>query len=356
MPRDSPKQNIGSEQMPDYRPTNAASSGVKLDKKTLKTIAQRSDRPGLIYLAKWITLLILSGVLVMSVIGSIWMWPAMLLHGVLLCVPAYSVSHETAHGTAFRTRWLNEAVLWVSSLIYMEEPLHRRYTHTNHHTFTWHAGKDSQMPFDTPMGLGGWFTEVSGLGLARFHMLVFVQLATRRYTDTMRMVTPEGEFDKMTRNARIMLAIYAAIAAAPFFGVWWPVWLLVIPRLLGAPVMLLFTLIQHVELQENSPSILESTRSFATGPIASFLYMNMNNHVEHHLYPQVPFFALPDLATAVKDQVPEPDPGFFKTNWEVLQVVTRRSLGLSTKAPSIRQAPHMITEGGPIERVAQRTM
>ncbi|MEO0720369.1 MAG: hypothetical protein AAFZ06_16045, partial [Pseudomonadota bacterium] len=73
------------------------------------------------------------------------------------------------------------------------------------------------------------------------------------------------------------------------------------------------------------------------------------------------------------DPVPAPDPspprrdlegrrtapadtGFFKTNWEVLQIVTRRSLGLSTKAPSIRQAPHMITEGGPIERVAQRTM
>ncbi|MEL7398437.1 MAG: hypothetical protein AAFN44_18910, partial [Pseudomonadota bacterium] len=76
----------------------------------------------------------------------------------------------------------------------------------------------------------------------------------------------------------------------------------------------------------------------------------------HHLYPQVPFYALPDLAEAVKDQVPEPDPGFFKTNWEVLCVVMRRSFGLQTKAATIRQAPHMITDGGPIERVAQRTM
>ena len=54
---------------------------------------------------------------------------------------------KTAHGTAFRSTWLNETVLWISSLIYMEEPLHRRYTHANHHTFTWHVGKDSQMPF-----------------------------------------------------------------------------------------------------------------------------------------------------------------------------------------------------------------
>ncbi|MDB4841445.1 fatty acid desaturase [Planktomarina sp.] len=342
--------------MPDYVPTNAASSGVKLDKKTLKSIAARSDRPGLIYLTLWLGSLCMTGALVYLTLGTFWMWSAMFVHGIFLCVPTYSMSHETAHGTAFRTRWLNETVLWMSSLIYMEEPLHRRYTHTSHHTFTWWAEKDAQFPFDTPMGLKGWITEITGFGILRFHVHVFWQLATKQYTDMMRSCTPEPEFPRMTRNARIMLAIYAAIAAAPFLGIWWPVWLIVLPRILGAPVMLLFTLIQHVELQENSPSILESTRSFRTNLLAKFLYMNMNNHVEHHLYPNVPFHALPDLAEAVKDQVPEPDPGFFRSNWEVLVVTTRRSLGLSTKAPSIRQATHMITEGGPIQKFAERNM
>ncbi len=120
--------------------------------------------------------------------------------------------------------------------------------------------------------------------------------------------------------------------------------------------MLLFTLIQHVELQENSPSILESTRSFTTSWLGRFLYMNMNNHIEHHLYPQVPFYGLPQLADAVRNQVPEPDHGFLSTNWQVLMVVFRRSFGMSTKAPSLRQAPHMISDGGPVEKVAQRTM
>jgi len=342
--------------MPDYVPTNAASSGVKLDKKTLKSIAARSDRPGLIYLTLWLGSLCMTGALVYLTLGTFWMWSAMFVHGIFLCVPTYSMSHETAHGTAFRTRWLNETVLWMSSLIYMEEPLHRRYTHTSHHTFTWWAEKDAQFPFDTPMGLKGWITEITGFGILRFHGHVFWQLATKQYTDMLRSCTPEPEFPRMTRNARIMLAIYAAIAAAPFLGIWWPVWLIVLPRILGAPVMLLFTLIQHVELQENSPSILESTRSFRTNFLAKFLYMNMNNHVEHHLYPNVPFHALPDLAEAVKEQVPEPDPGFFRSNWEVLVVTTRRSLGLSTKAPSIRQATHMITEGGPIQKFAERNM
>ena len=160
----------------------------------------------------------------------------------------------------------------------------------------------------------------------------------------------------MTRNAWVFIAVYAAIGVAIALGVHWLAWFLVLPRLLGAPVMLLFTLIQHVEMAENAPSIVQSTRSFTTGWLGRFLYMNMNNHVEHHLYPQVPFFALPALREAVASQVPAPDPGFFRTNREVFTVVVRRTLGLSTRAATIRQAPHMVTAGGARRRIAHRTM
>ncbi len=336
-------------------PTNAASSGVRLDRRELKTIARRSDRPGLVYLAQWAAGLAITGAGVWAALGTLWVWPAMFVHGVLLTLPAYAFSHETAHGTAFRTRRLNEAVFWLSSFIFMEEPLHRRYTHTNHHTFTWHVGKDSQMPFDTPMAFGGWLAEASGLALLRFHLRTLIQLAVGHYTDIVKGVTPPGELPKMTRSARIFLVLYAGLGGLIVAGVAWPLWFLVLPRLLGGPVMMLFTLIQHVEMQEDSPSILESTRSFRTDRLGRFLYMNMNHHIEHHLYPQVPFYALPDLSRAIAGQLPDPDPGFFRTNWEVLFVVLRRSLGRNTRAPSIRQAPHMITEGG-YARVARRTM
>ena len=162
-------------------PTNAASSGVTLDRKTLKSIARRADRPGLVYLAQCGFGLLTTGALVWLSFGTVWLWPAMFVHGVLLTVPAYAMSHETAHGTAFRSRRLNETVLWLTSLVYMEEPLHRRYTHTNHHSFTWYVGKDSQMPFDTPMALGGWLAEVSGFVLLCYHATVMLRLAAGRY-------------------------------------------------------------------------------------------------------------------------------------------------------------------------------
>ena len=336
--------------------TNAASSGVTLDRNTLKALCRRTDLPGLIYLGKWAMALGISGCGVYLALETLWVWPAMLIYGTVLSVPVYAMSHETAHGTAFRTRWLNETVMWICALLYLEEPLHRRYTHTNHHTYTWHVGKDSQMPFDTPMTLPVWIMEISGFSLTRFHIHRLIQLATGHYPETLRSVVPENEFPRLRWNARCFLGIYISVGAAISFGETWLWWFLVLPVLLGRPVVLLMTLIQHVEMAENSPSILNSTRSCKSSPIASFLYLNMENHVEHHLYPQVPFFALPALHRELKDQLPAPDPGFWRTNIEVLSVVMRRSLGRGTKARTIRQAPHMITSGGSAPKLSERSM
>jgi fatty acid desaturase len=117
-----------------FAATNAASSGVNLDRKTVKALCRRSDRPGLIYVLKWVISLLVSGCLIYLAQDSLWVWPAMFIYGTILSVPAYSMSHETAHGTALKTRWLNETLNWITALLYIEEPLHRRYTHTNYHT------------------------------------------------------------------------------------------------------------------------------------------------------------------------------------------------------------------------------
>ncbi|MCY4221395.1 MAG: hypothetical protein OXC25_02180 [Thiotrichales bacterium] len=70
------------------------------------------------------------------------------------------------------------------------------------------------MPFDTPMTFGGRLAEISGFALLHFHLRVLGQLATGHYTDTMESVALAGELRKMTRNARVFLAIYAGIGVA----------------------------------------------------------------------------------------------------------------------------------------------
>lgn len=320
--------------------TNAASSGVNLDKKSIKQLTRRSNAPGLRWVAGWVTLLAVTCYLLYVALGTWWVAPAMLLYGTALTLPAYALSHECAHGTAFRTRWLNELFFWVGSLIYFEEPYHRRYAHARHHTYTWNKGLDAQMPFATPLTLKGWFLEVSGITLFIYELGVFLRNASGRFSDEVRAFTPASELPKLKWGARACLGVYLCLAALSVaFGWLWPVVFVLIPRIVGGPVMLLYTLIQHVEMEEDQRSILRSTRSFRTSGFSRFLYMNMNHHIEHHLYPMVPFHALPALSTAIGRQLPEPDPGLMRTNLEVLAVVTRRSLGLSPKSVRIRQAP-----------------
>jgi fatty acid desaturase len=354
-------QNFAAKQLPEstmsatFAATNAASSGITLERKTLKELCRRSDRPGLVFLAKWALCLLATGYLVQLSMESAWLWPAMFVHGSAIGLPCYAMSHESAHGTAFRTRWLNEAVLWMTSLIYMEEPLHRRYTHTNHHTYTWHVGKDSQMPHETLVTLRVWLMDVSGINLTRFHLEALLRVISGRYTEVMKWVIPQDEIPRLRRNAWIFVGVYAAIGTAIAFGADWLLWYLVIPVFLGQVTVVAFGLIQHVEMAENSPSIIDSTRSFRTNPVVSFLYLNMEHHIEHHLYPQVPFYSLPALHDALEMQLPKPDPGFSRTFVESLSVAIRRTLRRNTRARSIRQAPHMITDGGFV-KVATRSM
>lgn len=39
-------------------------------------------------------------------------------------------------------------------------------------------------------------------------------------------------------------------------------------------------------------------------PVLRFLYWNMNYHLEHHLYPTVPYHRLPDLHDMITDDLP----------------------------------------------------
>jgi fatty acid desaturase len=337
-----------------FAATNAASSGIQLERKTIKALCKRSDRPGLVFLAKWAVSLLLTGYAVQLAMGTAWIWLAMFVHGSVIGLPSYAVSHESAHGTAFRTRWLNELVFWMTSLIYMEEPLYRRYTHTGHHTYTLFEGRDSQLP-TLPVTLRVWLLEVSGLALTWLHLLALLRLAFGRYSGPMQEVISQNELPRTRRNAWIFIGIYTAIGVAIAFGVDLLLWYLVIPVFLGQVTVVAFGLVQHVEMAKNSASIIDSTRSFRTNPLVSFLYLNMEHHVEHHLYPQVPFYSLPALNQALSTQLPEPDPGFLRTFVESLSVAIRRTLGRNTRAWSIRQAPEMITEGG-FEKIVPRGM
>ena len=52
-------------------------------------------------------------------------------------------------------------------------------------------------------------------------------------------------------------------------------------------------LTQHMGLKESTKDHRESTRSVRLNPIFSFIYWKMEYHIEHHMFPMVPSYKLP---------------------------------------------------------------
>ena len=59
-------------------------------------------------------------------------------------------------------------------------------------------------------------------------------------------------------------------------------------------------------------------------PIFRFLYWNMNYHVEHHIFPTVPYHALPKLHEAIKADCPPPYPSSIAAYREIIPALLRQ--------------------------------
>jgi fatty acid desaturase len=293
----------------------------RIDRATLKGLMKRSDAPGLYFLGVWLALLVSAGVGIHLARGSLWIVPAVVVYGLVLGF-AYAPSHECAHGTAFRTRWLNEAVLWASSFVWGESPTHRRFAHSHHHTHTWHWTVDAQMGYSNPVRLRTWFGDVIGLLEFWPRAKLMVRHASGRILDRERTYLPEGQDRIVVREARLLMAGYVGLLAWAAIGqTWVPLLYFFIPRFAGAFGVYSFITTQHMGMAQDVSDHRLCTRSMTNGWLGRVLYWNMNYHIEHHVYPSVPFHALPALNAAIRDQLPAPSPSLFAAHAEIVRVI-----------------------------------
>ena len=103
-----------------------------------------ADADGLDAVAAWIATLAVTGYLIYASMETLWVWPAMFVHGVVL-VHHFSLQHECCHYTVFKTRWLNDVVGNVCGFIIMLPNRHFRYEHCDHHTYTQLRGDDPEI-------------------------------------------------------------------------------------------------------------------------------------------------------------------------------------------------------------------
>ena len=92
----------------------------------------------------------------------------------------------------------------------------------------------------------------------------------------------------------------------------------------GGWLALYFGLTQHAGLAEDVLDHRLNCRTVYMNPIFRFLYWNMNYHVEHHMFPTVPYHALPALHEEVKADMPAPYNGLWEAYREIIPAVLRQ--------------------------------
>ncbi len=296
-----------------------------IPRKQMKELMRRTDGPALRDTAIWFACLALFGTLGCLAWGTWWAVPAFAAYGVLYGSSSDSRWHETGHGTAFRTRWMNDALYQIACFMVLREPTPWRWSHTRHHTDTIIVGRDPEIAAPRPPDIAGILLNLFALRSGPRELRKILLHATGRLTPEERTYIPEMEYRKVFRVARIWLLIYAAvIGTALAMGSWLPLMLIGLPTFYGGWLLVVFGITQHAGLAEDVLDHRLNSRTVYMNPVLRFLYWNMNYHVEHHMFPMVPYHALPALHEVMKRDTPTPYRGLWEAYREIIPTLLRQ--------------------------------
>lgn len=292
-------------------------------RKVMKDLMQRSDAPAIRD-----TILLYGLMMVFAAIGialwpSWWSAPFWLAYGVLYGSASDSRWHECGHGTAFKTAWMNNAVYQIASFMIMRNAATWRWSHARHHTDTYIVGRDAEIAIMRPPALAKLILAFFGIPDVIAFVPRILRNAVSGPTVEERTFVPQSEWGKVRRVAQVHVAIYAAtIALAVWLGSILPLMVIGLPRLYGAWHHVMTGLLQHGGLADNVIDHRLNSRTVYMNPVSRFIYWNMNYHVEHHMFPMVPYHALPRLHAAIKHDLPAPNRSIaegFAEMWPALR-------------------------------------
>lgn len=291
----------------------------------MKALMKRSDEPAIRDTLLWLGSMILFASIAIWLWPTVWSIPFFLAYGVLYGSASDSRWHECGHGTAFRTQWMNAAVYNLASFMIVRNPVVWRWSHSRHHTDTIIVGRDPEIAVMRPPNLVRLALNAVGILDMATGLRKMILNASGRMDPEEATFVPESERPKVYRVARIWTLIYATtLVAAVWSGSILPLMLIGLPRLYGAWHHILTGLLQHGALADNVLDHRLNSRTVLMNPVSRFIYWNMNYHVEHHMFPMVPYHALPRLHALIRDDLPAPSPTMWAAYREMMPVLMRQ--------------------------------
>ena len=294
-------------------------------REAMRRLLERRDAPAIRDTILWFALILSSGYATWALWGTWWVILPYIVYSVLYASTSDSRWHECGHGTAFKTDWMNNALYQIASFMVMRESTVWRWSHTRHHSDTIIVGRDPEIAVPRPPDVKAIIKSFFNLGNYPKYFRRIVLHSFGRMAAEEKTFIPEIEFPNVYRHARIYVAIYlAVIGIAIYTRSFLPLFLVGFTNFFGTWLLVVYGLTQHAGLAENVLDHRLNCRTVYMNPIHRFLYWNMNYHVEHHMFPLVPYHRQRDLHEAVKDDCPTPYPSLFAAWREILPSVLRQ--------------------------------
>jgi len=285
----------------------------ELTREDLHALMIRSDGPALLRAVWHFGVLAVTGTLLWKLRLTPWVLPLLVVHGYVLAF-LFCAFHETAHRTAFRSRWLNVTVGTLAGLLTFWPYRNYRVYHWEHHRYTQDVERDPELYFAKPASLGAYFFMLTGIPNLHRRLTDVLRLARGR-ADRPWMAPAEGR--PLIIEARTCLAVYVAVAlgsvlaGSPLALVVW-----IAPFLVGQAFLRPYLLAEHTACAFTR-DCLDNTRTTLTLPLVRLFAWNMPYHAEHHAYPAVPFHALPRLHDRLQARIANLDPGYLAATAKV---------------------------------------
>jgi len=283
----------------------------------LKRLYARSNKVGAQQTLAHLGLLAGGGGLVLLARGTWWLLPALLLQAIFVNA-LFGAMHESVHYGSFRTRRLADLLAFFSGAAILNNAGFYRHYHMAHHRYTQDPARDPELiTSGTPRTWGNYLLRISALPffLLRFRDIVLFPFGFRGDVNYIH----EKAWPEVRRWGRWLLAFYAALLAGSIVletdALLW-VWLL--PLVIGAPLLRLYLVCEHT-LCPNSDDGFANTRTTLSNPIVRFLMWNLPYHAEHHLFPNIAFYRLPEAHRYLRPHLKFVAKGYVQVNREIIK-------------------------------------
>ena len=279
----------------------------RLKARDLLPLSARSDAPAAWRAAGHFAAIAVVASALWFALDTWWALPLTILLGYVLAF-LFTMEHETAHQTAFRTRAWNYLLGHVAGFAILLPYEYYRAFHWEHHRHTQDPERDPELAVPLPSTTAGLLWTWSGgpILIGRLRLLVAHGV---RGKVSVPWVQPDQR-PLIAREARTYLAGYLLlIGASVVAGSAAIVWLWLLPLLVGQLFLRPYLLAEHTGCA-HSGDMLENTRTTYSNAAVRFFAWNMPFHAEHHAYPAVPFHALPRLNRLLARHIVHTEPGY----------------------------------------------